>query len=288
MSAQLPPIAIPASWADAISTRVSRRSYLTDSLDPAATSRLNELCANLSGLYPDARAVLVNEPDADIFTGIVGAYGVVIQHAPAFVALVGSGAYVEPDPTGATDPNRKPMYSDLSIGRIGEAIVLEATSLNLGTCWVAGSFDRTKAERYVAHGPDELLRAVTPVGTAAPIEGAVQRAMQALVKARTRLPLDTIAPASAQWPAWARDVARMVQAAPSGKNGQPWRMRVDGGSLVLAHETGAPLVATYMADMGIALMHAEVALASAGQAGEWRISHPDATGEVARFTPAGA
>ena len=125
---------------------------------------------------------------------------------------------------------------------------------------------------------------MTPVGVAAEREGTVQRAMQRMVKARSRKSLDDLAPGHAGWPAWAQEAAEAVQIAPSGKNGQPWRMRMDGGAFVLAKPKSTTLVPTYMADLGIALLHAQLAVAHAGVSGTWERLDYD-TGDIARFTP---
>lgn len=281
----LPALEIAPTWHEAMARRTSRRSYAGEPLSTDQAARLTDLSARLSVVHAGVRVVFVNRQVDDIFSGIVGAYGVVIQNAPAFAAFIGSGDYVASDATGSTDPDRIPMYADVALGRIGEAFVLEATTLGLGTCWVAGSFDRSKAARYLDLADSEHVRAVTPVGLAADREGAVQRAMQRLVRARARLDLDAIAPGCALWPKSALEVVEAVRVAPSGKNSQPWRLAMDGDQLVLSHAMDSSLVATYMADLGIALMHAEVGLDHAGVQGEWSYGRPTSTGEVARFTP---
>lgn len=279
----LPTLQIRPGWSQAMAVRTSRRSYAGVPLTEAQASTLAALCEELSAIYDDVRVVFVNRPADDVFSGIVGSYGIVIQGAPAFVAFIGRGDHVAGDGAGTTDPDRIPMYADLNIGRVGEAVVLEATALDLGTCWVAGSFDRQRTAAFLTLEPGERIRSVTPVGLAADREGTIQRAMQRLVRARSRKDLAVIAPDSDRWPAWARAAAEAVRSAPSGKNGQPWRVRMEDNALVLAIAAGEPLVPTYMADLGIALLHAEVALSEAGVAGAWTYCAPTAAGEVARF-----
>lgn len=285
MTAQipLPPMRTRSDWAAAMAVRTSKRSYAGVPLTELQADRLATLCEELSSIYEDARVVFVNQPADDVFSGIVGAYGIVIQNAPAFIAFVARGELVGDDAPGTTTLSRFAMYADLNIGRLGEAAVLEATALDLGTCWVAGSFDRKATSAYMTLGSDERIRAVTPVGLAADREGVVQRAVQGLVRARSRKELSVIAPGSESWPSWAREAAEAVRVAPSGKNGQPWRMRLEGDEFILAHSVSEPLVPTYMADMGIALLHAEIALEKLGVGGTWAYGRPTDSGEVARF-----
>lgn len=279
----LPALRLRPEWTAAMGVRTSRRSYAGVALTGDQAARMASLCEELSAVYGDARVVFVNKPADEVFSGIVGAYGVVIQNAPAFAAFVARGEHLGDDAPGATALARFPMYADLDVGRLGEAVVLEATALDLGTCWVAGSFDRERTAEYVSLEAGERIRAVTPIGLAADREGVVQRAMQRLIRARSRRELSEIAPGSEAWPSWAVQAAEAVRIAPSGKNGQPWRLRLEGDALVLAHAVGEQLVPTYMADMGIALLHAEIALADRGVAGTWTFGRPTDSGEVARF-----
>lgn len=282
----LPALRIRPGWAEAMTVRTSRRSYAGIPLTAEQSDRLSSLCEELSRVHDDVRVVLVNQQANEVFSGISGAYGVVIQDAPAFVAFIARGEQLSEQAVDTAESDRVPMYADLALGRLGEALVLEATSLDLGTCWIAGTFDRKRTAAFITLEDGERIRAVTPVGLAADREGLVQRAMQRMVRARSRFDLTAIAPGCESWPAWARGAAEAVRIAPSGKNGQPWRMRMDGESLVLAHATGESLVPTYVADMGIALLHAEIAVATSGVLGTWRYGRPSDTGEVARFVPA--
>ena len=273
-----------AAWYDAMAVRVSKRSYTGDPLTPEQADRLRSLCAEVSAPFPGLRAVLVEEPSSDIFTGIVGGYGQVIQNSPAFIAFIAGG---HPDPStlpADVEPERVPMPSDVDMGLLGEALVLDATAMGLGTCWVAGTFSRSKTRALVELDGGERVRAVTPVGIAADREGTVQRAMQRMVRARSRKPLEELAPGYESWSEWARAAAEAVQNAPSGKNGQPWRMRMDGAAFVLSKPRSTVLVPTYMADLGIALLHAQLAVQHVGVSGTWeRLDYE--TGDIARFTP---
>lgn len=129
--------------------------------------------------------------------------------------------------------------SVLYAGVMGENLVLEAESMGLSTCWVAGSFRRSRVE--IETGKNEKIAAVIAMGVSA----------ETVTGARVRKKLSDIClqdPSS--WPLWAFSAAENVRIAPSALNRQPWRLAFSGRTLLLKR---AP-----MADdlsMGIALQH---------------------------------
>jgi hypothetical protein len=96
-----------------------------------ALQSIEELLRGFSPLCARARGYLVVQDASRLFTGYVGPLGKV-SHAPAAVVFAGDF--------------HLPRYME-AVGYFGEGIILEATSLGLGTCWMTGSFSR---ERIVA------------------------------------------------------------------------------------------------------------------------------------------
>ncbi len=138
-------------------------------------------------------------------------------------------------------------------GISGEAFVLEATSLQLGTCWVAANF-RRKECKVDLQGEEKLL-AVIALGAPQDPEGA---------SSRSRKPLNQLCRDDpAQWPLWAYQTAEAVRAAPSAMNRQPWRFSCSGNTMQL----GFPRMGL---DAGIAVLHAECALKDINR--QWRES----------------
>lgn len=129
---------------------------------------------------------------------------------------------------------RAPLHA----GICGEAFVLEAVSLGLGTCWV-GSFKESGVEHLLLK-EGERVAAVIAVGVPAQ---EYQR--------RKRKPLSKICVGDpASWPLWAYHAAECVRYAPSALNRQPWRLGYAGRTLVL--EKGGMGSGV---DLGIALLH---------------------------------
>ena len=104
--------------------------------------------------------------------------------------------------------------------------------------------------------------------------------MRAVVRSSARKPLTQLAPGAETWPAWARTAAEAARLAPTGGNGQPQRLRFEGGSLVVGSADAAYWTAPL--DLGIVMLHAELGAGHAGVRGTWEsVPGPD----TARFTP---
>lgn len=252
---------LTAEWFDAIPRRISSRRFDGTTIDGALLERLEKTCAHLSDPAARARAVLVGEAPAEVFTGLAGSYGRV-EGAPSLAAFVG------PDDAG------------IEVGYVGEAVVLDATAAGIDSCWIAASFDAERAGRLVDLREGERVHAIAALGHATETIGVGERLMRAGVRARHRLPFDTIAAGYATWPAWAREAAAAVRLAPSGANKQPWRLHMDDDALVFTK--AAKVYWTAPLDIGIGLRHAELGALHAGMRGTWTVG----TGaEVARFAP---
>jgi hypothetical protein len=71
-----------------------------------------------------------------------------------------------------------------------------------------------------------------------------------------------------------------ARVAPSGANKQPWRFRLEGGTLVMGR--AEKIYWTAPIDFGIAMLHVELGAEHAGVRGAWEhLAEPD----VARFVP---
>ena len=275
-------------WFDIIGRRISRRQYDERAVPDEIREQLEVFCDGASapagvpgsgefkpGEVPaPARVCLVDDPDRRLFTGaLVGSYGKVAG-TPLAAAFVGR----------AQADGDVPAEVQEAVGYVGEGLVLEATRLGLGTCWIAASFDKKAAGRLADLGPGEVVVAVTPLGYAVERQSGGERVLRTLVKASARLSVEKIAPGilDGGWPAWAVEAVQATRIAPSGANRQPWRFRMDGETLVMGR--AQKLYWTAPIDFGIARLHVEVGAQHDGVTGSWTpVPEPD----VARFTPAG-
>jgi nitroreductase len=267
------------AWYDAIAPRTSVRRYAPTPVPDDVVARLRAFC---EGARPsaNARVAIIGDVPDRLFTGVLG-------------KLAGSYGRVEGAPLAAAVVGREGCEGEA--GYVGEAFILEAATLGLGTCWIAASFDGELAAERIELAAGERIMALTPVGTSA--EGPRgRRLLHRVIKAGERLPLETIAPGigggtgggivsgtggeagGASWPAWARAAVEAARLAPSGGNRQPWRFRFDERGLVLGRAD--KLYWTAPLDFGIAQLHVELGAAHMGVSGIWE---PLAEPDVARF-----
>jgi len=258
-----PPVSrtLPDEWFDALAVRISSRRYDGAAVASPLLDKLEQTCHRLTVPGGSARAVLIREAPPEVFTGLIGSYGRVTD-ARSAVAFVG------------------PEDAAHEIGYVGEAVILDATAAGLDTCWIAASFDAERTGDLVELAGNEKVHAITALGHATKTVGTSERLMRASLRARHRLPLDTIAPGHEQWPEWAREAAAALRLAPSGANKQPWRLRTDGDAMAIVAASRTYWTAPI--DFGIAMLHAELGAAHAGIQGGWT---SDSDSEVARFVP---
>lgn len=137
------------SWYQSIFLRHSERQYSDEHVSKENLSSLEKTCREFRP-YEGARAELVRNPPDDVFRGAVGSYGKV-NGAPHYVAFVG-------------DSNSPTV--DITLGYMGEGIILEATALGLNTCWVAGFFRPEVVRKHIDISDSEYVAGVTPIGYA--------------------------------------------------------------------------------------------------------------------------
>lgn len=181
----------------------------------------------------------------------------------------------------------KRPFACVDFGYCLEGIVLRATELSLGTCWLGGAFGRGAIARALEATAEEFVPATTPVGRAAKRPSVQDRLVRWSAKPeRRKSPAELFFQAGrsgdleplGEAGAWA-GVLEAVRLGPSASNKQPWRLVVDrrGGDflhLVLDEDVGYNNllgdVKLQELDMGIAMRHVEVAAEHYGVSGAWR------------------
>lgn len=250
-------------WYRAIFTRISRRSFSPRLPETIKITRLEKLCAEFRP-YPGARAVLIKQSPADVFSGIIGNYGK-ISGAPYYVAFIGD--------------NTAPHVEE-GIGYTGEAIILEATILELGTCWVSGFFRSAAVRNHINLEHGERVFAVTPIGYAERGLSAKDKFYRGAARSGKRKSLTEIVQGAVSFP-WQEKALEAARLAPSASNRQPWQFLVEAG-VISVRTTGSVDSVRYpkRLDCGIAMLHLELGARFAGARGTWT---PLAAPGVARF-----
>jgi nitroreductase len=248
---------IPYSrWYSAINQRRSRRQY--NPKKPIPDHVLSELQAVCTEFKPflNIRAELVTRSCSEVFKGAVGSYGK-IKCAQAFVAFIGN----------TSDKNVQEK-----VGYIGEAVILEATTLQLATCWVAGFFRPEVVAQLISLNEKERVLGVTPIGYAEEKESFEERIMTGFGLTHRRKPLSSLTSGLDvdKWPEWVAKSLEAARLAPSAINRQPWGFHVDSEAITISIKTkGLEFNISKRLDCGIAMLHIDAAAVSCGVFGKW-------------------
>ncbi len=182
------------------------------------------------------------------------------------------------------------------LGRLLEELVLRASALSLGTCWIGLGFPQEVFAEALALAPDEVLPAVIAVGLPSLRRTAYGLAARLATGASRRRPwgelffagdFRTPLPDPARTAAGAHPgpyelALEMVRLAPSAQNRQPWRVVRQGPaeapSFHFFRQKPAGLWSSrpdwLLLDIGIAMGHFELTLAEAGLRGRWSTNGP--------------
>jgi Putative TM nitroreductase len=250
-------------WYPAIFKRLSRRTYTGEVPEEKKLDGLDRVCLEFRP-FPEVRSLLVRKSPDSVFKGLIGGYGRV-RGAAAYIAFVGK-----------MDSSRVQEAA----GYTGEGIILEATAMGLSTCWVGGFFRQEGVRSHIDILRGEKVLSVTPVGYAPAEKNGQEKLMSGLVKSRSRKPLARLV--SGEIPAgWMEKALEAARLAPSAQNRQPWRFRIEEGSVVIAADKSlSASTISKRLDCGIAMLHFELGALAAGAPGRWEIL---AAPDVARF-----
>jgi hypothetical protein len=265
-----------------ISERFSCRTFLEEPIGEETRGRLVDFSSLTTtgpfGNHARFELVAATEQDRQSLRGL-GTYGF-IKGATGFVV----GAVVEDD---------KHLED---FGYLMESIVLFATDLGLGTCWLGGTFTKSSFAERISVGRRESMPAVVAVGSIAPRPRRVDSIIRLGVTADRRLPWERLffdgdfgVPLSTNAAGEYAVPLEMVRLGPSASNRQPWRIirdvtssqpdwhfylqrsrrRLGGAFRGLLGGADMPRI-----DMGIAMCHFELAAGAFSLEGRWEAKEP--------------
>ena len=160
--------------------------------------------------------------------------------------------------------------------------ITRATDLSLGTCWLGGTFTRSRFADRIALRADESLPAVIAVGHIADQPRWIDGLIRLGAGSDKRKPWETLFFERTFTDPLSREAAGpyavpldMVRAAPSASNKQPWRIVKDAGRwhFYLQH-TPNYKPDMQRIDMGIAMCHWALTAQERSLQGEWAVDPP--------------
>lgn len=262
-----------------IKQRFSCRSYLNQPVEEQTRLRLADYAASLQTGPFGARIrfalVAARERDKKALKNL-GTYGF-IKGATGFIIGV-----IQDDDMNLED-----------FGYLMESIILFATDIGLGTCWLGGTFTKSSFSERVSPRPGELIPAVVALGYCAKKPLRFETFIRSTADADRRLPREQLffdskfgVPLSRQAAGDYATALEMVRRGPSASNKQPWRV-VKKGNLWHFYLQRTPgyrermLVRLFTVadmqriDMGIAMCHFELMARDHGLDGHWEMTAPD-------------
>ena len=234
-----------------IDRRISRRSYLATPIDPEKRAHLIELIDRYNQ-EADLAIRWIDDGSA-AFRNLARSYGL-FTGVRTILALKGR----------ADDPD---LYEKL--GFFGELIVLEATGLGLGTCWVGGTFNRDAEIFSVASG--EALALIITIGNVPAGQTPRERMIYRVAHRRAK-PIGQLYSADRKPPKWFMRGVRAASLAPSALGKQPVKFiyRDEIASAEVPAENTMQFV-----DLGIAKAHFAIVAGGIFQWGNGGVVLPD-------------
>jgi nitroreductase len=253
---------------ETIEKRKSVRTYVPTELSRQTIAKLSAITSSLRGPFEipfrfeffKVQSKLMQEKE-----GLkLGTYGVIRGAKNYFAGIV-----------------QKDTHDLEQLGYVMEHLILHATDMNLGTCWLGGTFSKKTLGMQLNIKNNEFMPAISPLGFKANSESLLSKTMKWGAKSATRkewsklffkdLSLNPLDPTDA---GAFELVLEMVRIAPSASNKQPWRIVKDGKSFhFFMHEnkmtTKAIGFQLQRVDMGIAMCHFDLCVRELQLEGKW-------------------
>jgi nitroreductase len=261
---------------EAINRRVSVRSYADRSIEQSKKQEMiNLLESTNEGPFGNkVRFALIDFSEMEKNEiGSLGTYGF-ISGAKLFIVSAikdGAGAMVD-------------------LGYSFEKLILAATNLGLGTCWLGGTFKRANFAKRVNVSEDEIVAAISPIGYARDRRTVRETAIRRLANSDRRKPWEELffdgdfnTPLSKDSAGGYAVPLECVRLGPSASNNQPWRVvyqKQQGAFHFYLKRTWGydkfnGRIDLQRVDIGIAMCHFELGAGETGLSGTWEVGKPD-------------
>ncbi|MCR4435930.1 MAG: nitroreductase family protein [Clostridiales bacterium] len=255
---------------EVIRARRSIRAYKKQPLPLDIRNKLEQYFSRLRGpFHANIRFSLIDKAMGGHANAKLGTYGV-IRGASTFIVPA-----VE-----------KSDHFLVELGYELEKLILYAASLDLGTCWLGGTFKKGEFAKAAGLKENEMLPVVSPVGFTDENGSFVDSLMRMAAGSKHRKgwgelffnqslnrPLSEAETGTYSVP------LEMLRLAPSASNKQPWRIVKEDGIYHLylqrTREYGRALgYDIQKIDMGIAICHFDLTAKESGLDGGWHVQDP--------------
>lgn len=260
---------------DIIKTRISQRTYLDQKISNSTIEELKTFFnQNTIGPFGNkARFEMIEVPtDNKTEKKKFGTYGF-ISGAQYFIV-------------GAISQGNNSLED---FGYLMEKIILFATDLGLGTCWLGGTFKKSNFAEKIALKDDEILPAITPIGYTPKNQGLIKNIIRLAVNANNRKPWENLffknsfnSPLTPSEAGVYQPILEGVRLGPSAKNGQPWRIVCDFDDKIFhffiqkkdPKNPESKVMNFQRLDIGIAFCHFDLVAKDLGLKGRWMFDDP--------------
>ena len=254
---------------DTIKRRVSSRTYENVPIKEADRKKLLDfILTNVQGPFGNKvrfELIDLSGKEADKLTTLA-TYGI-IKGASTFIV-------------GAVTKGQRAMED---YGYCMEKIVLMATDLGLGTCWLGGTFNRSASASRINKRDDEVIPAISPLGY--PKDRSIRNSIiRIIARSNNRKAWEKLffyGDSDVPLPRGIEGAYQLglecLRIGPSASNRQPWRIIKEKDKDVyhfyLTRTPGYgrlyPDVSLQDVDMGIAMCHFELAVREMNGKGRW-------------------
>ena len=249
-----------------VKRRYSVRTYTNKPIPQSVKEEIAAYTKTLSSPFPAKPTFTLVEADVAENGAKLGTYGM-IKGASNFIV-----SQVKDEP-----------YAVEALGYEFEQLFLFLTALNLGTCWLGGTFDRAEFAKVIHESNQMLIPAISPFGYFEK-KSLRESIVRGFVHADSRKPWNTMffdgdfnTPLTQAAAGSYAQLLEMVRLAPSASNKQPWRVVRHSGNYHF-YEMKTPGYSDAFKfdmqglDMGIAACHFQFSAQEQGVGGRFDLN----------------
>jgi len=254
------------TWIECIEERISVRTFDNRNLKSEDFDKLNEFIAEcLKETKTPIKFKILNSQTDEHTNQKFGTYGFINGTNNFIVGIIDK---IKIDP--------------VEFGYNMEKVVLYATGLGFGTCWLGGTFNRSQFESVLNLDENESIGVLIAIGYKKDRQSIMDKAVRYMAKSNSRkswnelfFDKDITTPLDRIQIGLYDKVLEMVRIAPSASNKQPWRIIKEGNyyHFYLCRTPGYGIMEfdLQMNDIGIAMCHFELSANELEHNGNWII-----------------